>query len=238
MRKFAIGVACLFVANALQGCLPSAGGPDMAVETIRPVGLLGANHAVTMIGNDASTVVSPVNLATETNANPHYANYCSALSPEGVEAAAAATATSGALDVALPSGPEIGGKGEHKQSASRLVLPRPWNKTQGIVLFESYRFALCEAWRNKMLDNPEDRQMTLAALNAAFGAALQSTNAEVETDGWKARNQGVTIQYQMPTPPTVDLSAPNQPVNEIVAKPKLPKTTTPASATPAVMPEE
>ena len=158
MRSQIVVIAPIFLA-ACGNLFGAGGGDDMHIETIRPEGLLGSPHTVTLESHEAHTVVSPVILADGTGGgNPHYANYCSPLSPEAVEAAAAASAMSGSLEIAMPSGVTGGGSASYQQANTRVVIPRPWNKTQGAVMFESFRFALCEAWRNHMLDDWVEQQ--------------------------------------------------------------------------------
>jgi hypothetical protein len=199
MRYVAV-VLILIVA----GCgNPSGGGPKVVVETLRPLGIF-QSHDAQLIGQDASTVTSPINMSLRKETPPHFLNYCSPLSPEGVESAAASAAGGGALDVSAPGLPVQGKvEGYGSQSGTRIVFPRPWHKTQSVILFESYRFALCEAWRNNQLDNDARKNQIIDLLTTAYVNALKYSDAEIRSEGWANRNEGMTVQITSPTAPTL-----------------------------------
>ncbi len=191
----------------LGGCSnPAADNLGYSIETLRARGPF-AYHDAQLALYDLSVAMAPIDMNTrEGVSNPHFLNVCSPLSPEGAEAAAAANAAGGSLDVAAPQvGLQAGASGDYRNSGMRVVTERRWNKTQGVILFESYRFALCEAWRNKQLDqNPLSADVIAGMLTQAYNKALAASEAEVQTEGWKMRNEGI-VQVTYPTAPVINI---------------------------------
>lgn len=191
----------------LAGCgNPAAGDLGYSVETLRARGPL-AYHDAQLAFYDLSVAMTPIDMNTRKDVNnQHFLNVCNPLSPEGAEAAAAANAAGGSVDVAAPQvGLQAGASGDYRNSGLRLVTERRWNKTQGALIFESYRFALCEAWRNKQLDNqPLTAREIVDTLTSAYEKALAAASAEVATDGWAKRNEGI-VKVEYPSAPTINI---------------------------------